>query len=52
MRRSLLVLAMTPLLMATQCRPWFELQTRPGPEPMQAIAGLLAFQTVLNRAGL
>ncbi|HKP75792.1 MAG TPA: hypothetical protein VJT67_09645 [Longimicrobiaceae bacterium] len=37
MRRSLLVLAMTPVLLATQCFPRFDLRTSPGPEPMQVV---------------
>jgi hypothetical protein len=36
-RRSLLVLATGPLLMATQCFPMFEVKTAPGPKPMQAV---------------
>jgi len=37
MRRSLAVLAMMPLLMANQCFPRFDLQTSPGPQPLQPV---------------
>lgn len=37
MRKSLAVLAMMPVTMATQCFPRFDVRTLPGPEPMQAV---------------
>jgi hypothetical protein len=37
MWRSLAVLAMGPLLMATQCHPVYDLRVSPGPEPGQAV---------------
>jgi hypothetical protein len=37
MRRSLAVLAMGPVLMASQCRPVYDLRVAPGPEPGQAV---------------
>lgn len=37
MRKSLAVLAMMPVTMATQCIPRFDVRTSPGPEPMQAV---------------
>jgi len=37
MRRSLLVLAMAPLLLATTCFPKFDLKTSPGAQPMQVV---------------
>ena len=37
MRKSLAVLAMGPLLMATQCHPSYDVRVAPGPEPMQAV---------------
>lgn len=37
MRKSLVVLAMMPLIMATQCFPRFDVRTSPGPEPLQAV---------------
>jgi len=37
MRKSLTVLAMAPVLMATQCYRAFDLQVSPGPKPMQAV---------------
>jgi hypothetical protein len=37
MRRSLAVLAMAPVLMATTCFPSFDVRVSPGPAPMQAV---------------
>jgi hypothetical protein len=37
MRKSVAVLAMMPVTMATQCYPRFDVRTSPGPEPMQAV---------------
>jgi hypothetical protein len=37
MRRSLAVLAMAPVLMATQCYKQFDVQVSPGPRPMQPV---------------
>ena len=37
MRRSLAVLAIAPVLMATQCYPRYDVQVSPGPAPKQAV---------------
>jgi hypothetical protein len=37
MRKSLAVLAMAPVLMATQCVEQFDVQVSPGPEPMRPV---------------
>ncbi|HSU19651.1 MAG TPA: hypothetical protein VLI45_07900 [Acidobacteriaceae bacterium] len=37
MRKSLAVLAMAPVLMATQCYRRFDVQVSPGPEPMRPV---------------
>ena len=51
MRRSLAVLAVAPVLMATQCYTSYDLQVSPGPAPKQAVFTGVRDKEILSLVG-